>query len=36
MNAEPDDTETAEFLCYDQEAFEWQFRVPHFTKWSAY
>lgn len=36
MNAEPDDTESAEFLCYDHQTFEWQFRVPHFTKWAAY
>ena len=35
-NAEPDDTETAEFLSYDDYTFEWQFKVPHFTKWAAY
>ena len=35
-NAEPDDNETAEFLSYDYETFEWQFKVPHFTKWAAY
>jgi hypothetical protein len=35
-NAEPDDTETAEFLTYDYETFEWQFKVTHFIKWATY
>lgn len=34
-NAESGDNNTAEFLSFDHESYEWVFRVPHFTKWGA-